>query len=175
MYTSKAVQYNYAAILAAASKKILWSAVVLTIAAGTGVAGDQAYRKTRLPDAKGKQPTADVVFKSDSKVLEVKVAGHGLVGIPYDAIDNVSYEYTRHHRITQGAVVMVASLGAGAVVMLTQSKHHFLTIGYHEGTVAKELVLRLHKSEYEGILKSVQEQTGKEVALVDRASENKQR
>jgi len=47
---------------------------------------------------------------------------------------------------------MVASVGAGAIVMLTKSKSHFLTVDYHEGAASKELVLRLDKSEYRDIL-----------------------
>ena len=47
---------------------------------------------------------------------------------------------------------MVGSLGVGAVVMLTKSKNHFLTVNYQDGAAAKELILRLDKSEYRDIL-----------------------
>jgi hypothetical protein len=50
-------------------------------------------------------------------------------------MDEVSYEYTKKQRITAGALVMVASLGAGAVVMMTKSKSHWHYIDYHEQNV----------------------------------------
>jgi hypothetical protein len=62
----------------------------------------------------------------------VRVAERDFVIVPYDQIDKFSYEYTKKHPITQGAMVMVASLGAGAIVMLTKSKSHWLYIGFHE-------------------------------------------
>jgi len=150
-------------------KNITMALALLSAAAGTSMAGDQTYQKTRLPDAKGNQAHADVVFSDTNKAVEVTVAGHVLSQIPYSSIDAFSYDYARHHRITQGAVVMVASVGVGAVVMLTQSKSHFLTIQYHDGSAAKELVLRMDKSEYAGILKTIQAQTGRQVEFADRA------
>lgn len=59
---------------------------------------------------------------------------------------------------------MVASLGAGAIVMLTKSKSHWLTFEYHEENAAKTLVLRMDKSDYKKILKVASAQTGKQVS-----------
>jgi hypothetical protein len=102
------------------------------------------------------------------------------VTIPYDQLDKFSYEYTKKHRITQGAVVMVASLGAGAIVMLTKSKSHWLYIDFHEQAVPKSLVLRMDKKEYKNIFDAVKTHTGKEVEFLGDAKdkskkENKQK
>lgn len=59
---------------------------------------------------------------------------------------------------------MVASLGAGAVVMLTKSKSHWLTFEYHEGNANKSLVLQMDKSDYKKILKVASAQTGREIS-----------
>ena len=59
---------------------------------------------------------------------------------------------------------MIASLGAGAIVMLTKSKSHWFTIEYHEENAPKTLVLRLDKSEYKQVLKVATTSTGKDVA-----------
>jgi len=85
---------------------------------------DEAAFNVKLPDAKGKQAEAQLIFSDDNKNVGVKVADRDFVTIPYDQLDKFSYEYTKKHRITQGAVVMIASLGAGAIVMLTKSKSH---------------------------------------------------
>lgn len=58
---------------------------------------------------------------------------------------------------------MVASLGAGAIVMLTKSKSHWLYIDYHEQSVPKSVVLRMDKNDYKKILEAVERHTGKEV------------
>lgn len=85
--------------------------------------------------------------------------------VPYNQLDRFSYEYTKKHRITQGAVVMVASLGAGALVMLTKSKSHWLYIDYHEQSAPKSVVLRMDKIDYKKILEAVETHTGKEVEM----------
>ena len=68
----------------------------------------------KVTDAKGKQTDATLTFSDNNKKLVVRVADQDFVAIPYDQLDKVSYEYTKKHRVTQGAIVMVASLGAGA-------------------------------------------------------------
>ena len=40
---------------------------------------------------------------------------------------------------------MVASLGAGAIVMLTKPKSHWLYIDFHEQNAPKSVVLRMDK------------------------------
>lgn len=132
------------------------------------------YSKTKLADVKGKQANANLIFSDSHKSVIVTVADDRTVAtIPYGNIDKLSYEFSKHHRIKQGAVVMVASLGAGAVVMLTKSKNHWLTIEYHEGTAPKTLVLRMDKKEYKSILTTATTVTGKTVSLLNDAGGRK--
>ena len=96
----------------------------------------------------------------------VRVADRDFVTIPYDQLDKFSYEYTKKHRITQGAVVMIASVGAGAIVMLTKSKSHWLYIDFHEQNVPKTIVLCMDKKEYKDIFDAVKTHTGKDVEFL---------
>jgi hypothetical protein len=131
-----------------------------------------AFRGVKVADAKGKQADASLIF-SDNKTMIVRVADRDFVTVPYDQLDKVSYEYTKKHRITQGALVMVASLGAGAVVMMTKSKSHWLYIDYHEQNAPKTLVLRMDKHEYKNIIAAVTADTGKEVQFLGDAGGKK--
>jgi hypothetical protein len=70
---------------------------------------------------------------------------------------------------------MVASLGAGAIVMLTKSKSHWLYIDFHEQNVAKSVVLRMDKNEYHQIFDAVKTHTGKEVEFLGDAKEKQQK
>ena len=110
--------------------------------------------------------SARLIFSDNNKNLVVQVADRNTVTIPYEQLDKFSCEYTKKHRVTQGAIVMVASLGAGAIVMLTKSKSHWLYIDYREQNAGKSIVLRMDKSEYKRILDAVKEHTGKEVAYL---------
>ena len=126
---------------------------------------EASFHKSKLADVKGKDANADLIFSDAKRSIIVNVAGGNTVAtIPYAVIDKLSYEYTKHHRIKQGAIVMVASLGAGAIVMLTKSRSHWFTIEYHEENVPKSLVLRLDKSEYKQVLKVATAATGKDIA-----------
>src|SRR2546426_7367085 len=122
--------------------------------------------KVKLADAKGKQAEANMILSDNNKNIVVRVADRDAVTIPYDQLDKLSYEYTKKHRITQGAIVMVASLGVGAIVMLTKSKSHWLYIDFHEQSAPKSVVLRMDKNQYKSIIDAVKTHTGKEVALL---------
>ena len=126
---------------------------------------DANFRGVKLADAKGKQTDAALIFSDSNQQLVVRVASHDFLTIPYDHLDKFSYEYTKKHRVTQGAVVMAASMGAGAIVMLTKSKSHWLYVDFHEQSTAKTVALRMDKSQYKSILEAVKTHTGKEVEL----------
>lgn len=136
-------------------------------------ADETAFRGVKLADAKGKQADASLILSDTNKDVVVRVADRDFVTIPDDQLDKISYEYTKKHRITAGALVMVASLGAGAVVMMTKSKSHWLYIDYHEQNVPKVIVLRMDKGEYKKIIAAVNTQTGKEVQYLGDAGKNK--
>ena len=68
---------------------------------------------------------------------------------------------------------MVSSLGAGAVVMLSKSRKHVLTVEYHDGIASEDLVLRMDKSEYRDILAAAQVRTGKSVLAKDAVRDKK--
>jgi hypothetical protein len=131
---------------------------------------DAAFRGVKLADAKGKQTDAALIFSDTKQTVSVRVADRDFVSVPYGQLDKFSYEYTKKHRVTQGAVVMVASLGAGAIVMLTKSKSHWLYMDFREQNVPRSLVLRMDKREYKNILEALKTHTGKEVEFLNDAA-----
>jgi len=145
-------------------RKIICALLASLVLGNLSFAEETAFN-VKLADAKGKQAEARLIFSDQNKNVTVQVADRDFVTVPYDQLDRFSYEYTRKHRITEGAVVMVASLGAGAIVMLTKSKSHWLYIDYHEQSVPKSVVLRMDKNDYKKILEAVKTHTGKEVEM----------
>jgi len=161
-------------------KRIIAVLLTALVLGNLTIAEETAFNGVKLADAKGKQADARLIFSDDNKNVVVRVADRDFVTIPYGQLDKFSYDYTKKHRVTQGAVVMVASLGAGAIVMLTKSKSHWLYIDFHEQTVPKSLVLRMDKKEYKSIFEAVKTHTGKEVEFLGNAKdkskkENKQK
>jgi hypothetical protein len=156
-------------------KRIVPFLLVIFVTINLSLAEETAFRGVKLADAKGKQSDASLIFSDSNKNVVVRVADRDFVTMPYDQIDKFSYEYTKKHRITQGAIVMVASLGAGAIVMLTKSKSHWLYIDFHEQNAPKTLVLRMDKKEYKSIFDAVKTHTGKEVQFLgeDKAKKEK--
>ena len=148
-------------------KKFVTFVLLVLVTATLSLADDDAaFRGVKLADAKGKQADCTLIFSDANKNVVIRMADRDFVTIPYDQIDKFSYEYTKKHRITQGAIVMVASLGAGAIVMLTKSKSHWLYIDYREQNVPKSVVLRMDKNEYRKIFEGVKTHTGKEVQFL---------
>jgi len=146
-------------------RKILVGLLAILVLGIASFADETAFN-VKLPDAKGKQVDARLLFNDENKNVAVRVADHEFVAVPYEQLDKFSYEYTKKHRITQGAIVMVASLGAGAIVMLTKSKSHWLYIDYHDQSVAKSVVLRMDKRDYKKIFEAVKAHTGKDVEIL---------
>src|SRR5713226_2425515 len=144
-------------------KRIIAVLLTALVLGNLTIAEETAFNGVKLADAKGKQADARLIFSDDNKNVVVRVADRDFVTIPYDQVDKFSYEYTKKHRITQGAIVMVASLGAGAIVMLTKSKSHWLYIDFHEQNAPKSVVIRMDKNDYKKICDAVKTHTGKEV------------
>jgi len=154
-------------------KRMISVLLVIFAMSSLSFAQDTNFRGVKLADAKGKQVDAHLIFSDTNQDVVVRVADRDFLTIPYDQLDKFSYEYSKKHRVTQGAIVMVASLGAGAVVMLTQSKSHWLYIDYHEQNVPKVVVLRMDKHEYKNIIAAVPTHTGQEVQDLGKVSAKK--
>jgi Uri superfamily endonuclease len=144
-------------------KRFISLFAIAALMASTAFADDQAFSGVKVADAKGKQTDARLLFNDTAKNVTIRVADKDFLIIPYANIDKVSYDFTKKHRVTQGAVVMIASIGAGAIVMLTKSKSHWLYIDFHEQNAAKSVVLRTDKKEYENIISAVSIHVGKNV------------
>jgi hypothetical protein len=145
-------------------KKIVVVALVVLLAANSlGYAEDVSFSNVKLADAKGKQADAKLIFSDSTKSIVIRVSDRDLASIPYGSLDKLSYEYTKKHRIASGAVIMVFSLGAGAVVMLTKSKSNWLYIDFHEQDAKKTFVLKLEKKDLQKIFDAAKTHTGKEV------------
>lgn len=154
-------------------KLITVIAIFLLSLNNLGLAEETSFNTCKLADAKGKQADARLILSDTGKNFVIKVSDRDLVTIPFENLDKFSYEFTKKHRVTEGAIVMIASLGAGAIVMLTKSKSHWLYIDYREQNTPKSLVLRLDKKDYQKIIASIREHTGKDVQMLGYAAKNK--
>ena len=128
-------------------------------------AAEVTFTREKLADAK-RQVKCELTFSGERNAVVVTVASRTVAAIPYGQIRSFSYEYATHHRVKEGAIVMVASLGAGAIVMLTQSKTHWFTVNYVEGGATRELVLRLDKKDYRAVIDAARMKARREVRFV---------
>ncbi len=154
-------------------KKILAALLAIFLLTNLGLAEETSFQRIRVPDPKGHQAKAVLTFSDNDQAIEVRpVRGTGL-SIPYAQIDRFSYEFTRKHRIKQGAIVMVASIAGGAIVMMTRSRSHWLEIDYVDQQIPKACVVRMDKHDYLHILDAVKTHTGKDVEILGNADKRK--
>ncbi len=140
---------------------------VLTLASA-GLAQDVTFSKTRYSSVKLPKEADVALTVVDSKILIRGKKQNGInIEIPFSSIDSMSYERSARHRVGEGATVMLLSLGAGAVLMATKTKSHWLDIQYHEGDAKQLTVLRLDKSEYENVISTLEARTGKHIAVLN--------
>ena len=149
------------------------SALALLLMVNLGVAEETSFQRVKVPDAKRHQTKAIMTFSDNDKAVEIRPAKGDLVTIPYAEIDKFSYEFTKKHRIIPGAVVMLASIAAGAIVMMTKSRSHWLEIDYLDQDIPKAYVVRMDKHDYIHILDAVKNHTGKEVEILGNADKRK--
>jgi hypothetical protein len=133
--------------------------------------------KVHWMDAKDKEVPATLEFNGQKNVLLVtpeRRKGGLPIEVPFASIDKLSYELSSHHRIKTGAIVMLASLGVGAIVMATKSTNHWFYVDYKgpDGTV-KDIVIRLDKGQYETVLDAANKITGKTVETIHAARKGK--
>jgi hypothetical protein len=132
-------------------------------------AEDVAFQKVRMlvPEwKKGRlvERQVDLVF-TDGGGVRVLRKGAEIKSVPAANIDKISYDFAKRHRVAEGAIVMAASLGAGAVTMLTKTTSHWLAVEYHEANEPKLLTLRLDKSDYRAVISAAEARTGKKVEI----------
>jgi vacuolar-type H+-ATPase subunit C/Vma6 len=92
----------------------------------------------------------------------------------------LSYEQAAHRRLSDAggaagigcvdtpAVYLTcpASFGVAAVLTFTKGKNHWFYVDYKQDGTPKELALKLDKTEYEQVLRTAHEQTGKDVEIL---------
>ena len=147
-------------------------AVLLLIffAASLGFAEETSFQHIQVPNLKGKQIDAVLTFSDNDKAIEVRPVKGDAVTITYAQIDRFSYQYTKKHRIKQGAVLMVAGVAPGGILMITRSKSHWLEIDYYDQDVPKSYVVRMDKHDYLHILDEVKKHTGKDAEILGNAN-----
>ena len=85
-------------------KKVMLAVAYVGIVVGSAAAAEPTFQRTKIPDSKGKQTPVSLVFSESKKAIEVSAEGQVIAEVPYASISAFSYEYTKKHRITQGAV-----------------------------------------------------------------------
>ena len=142
--------------------------ILLVSLAGFALAEETSFTDIKLPTADGAFTKATLSFSDDSKTVVVRTKKGDLTTVGYDQIDGFSYEYTKSHRVKQGAAVGVLALSPAAfvIVALTKSKSHWLDIAFHQQDVAKTMVLRLDKNSYQQVFEAARKHTGKEVVML---------
>ena len=111
-------------------------------------AEETSFRRVHVPNQKGKQIKAVLIFSDQDKAIEVRPAKGAAVSIPYTQIDKCDYEYTN------------AVMG---------DKNHWLKIDYHDQDARREFVLLMDKHEYLRILDALKAHTGIEAAVLGNA------
>jgi len=132
-------------------------------------ADEVTFPKVRMLVPEGKkgrlvERQVDLVFAEGGGVRVLRKT-EVLKSVPAAHIDKISYDFAKRHRVAEGAIVMVASLGVGAVTMLTKTTSHWLAVEYHEENETKLLLLRLDKSDYRAVISAAEARTGKKVEM----------
>jgi hypothetical protein len=154
--------------------------LVAAIASVADIGSAQTFHKTKMLNSKGREVPVDLRFDEQSKLLTVKPRKSTIPDVPYGAIDKLSYERASHRRTKDPlgpSVIACAdtpvvyltcptSLGVGAVLLLTKGRNHWFYVDYQQDGAPKKLALRLDKSEYEQVLKTAHDQTGKAVEIL---------
>ena len=113
----------------------------------------------------GSLTKASLIFEDANKQVVVRVSDGRVFTIAYGQIDKVSYEYTRKHRLKNGAEVALLSPGTGAIVAFTKSRNHWLEIDFRNQDAPNVFILKLDKRNYRQVCDAARVHAGKQVTL----------
>ena len=148
--------------------RVILSLVLVLELVTAGAAQDATFTKSKFTSVTQPKEIDVNVLITDAKILVKAKKGSSVdLEIPYSGIDSVTYEFAERHRVAEGASLMTFSLGAGAILMATKTKSHWLAIEYHDKGGKQEAVLQLDKSEYRDVIAAVEARTGKKVETKD--------
>ena len=153
--------------------KIFSAILAVALFSHLALAESTSFNRIKLPDPRGHQRKAVLTFSDHDQAIEIRPVKGAAVDIPYAQIDRFSYEFTRKHRIKQGAMVMAGSIPAGAIVMMTRSRSHWLEIDYRQQDLPEVCVVRMDKHDYLHILDALKTHTGKDAELLGNADKRK--
>lgn len=148
--------------------------VLSAVLAPACLAQDAVFNKTKFSSVKMPRQI-DVTLRITDSAVKIdgsdRKSGDAVnLTVPFTSIDSLTYELAERHRVREGAAVMVASLGAGAILMATKTKSHWLDIAYRDNDQRQTITLHLDKSEYQDILSALESRTGKHIAMTDAKS-----
>ena len=130
-------------------------------------AEEDTFRHVQVPSAQGELKNGSLTFSDVNHQVVLRTSDGRLLTVPYGQIDKISYEYTKKHRFKQGASIALLSPGTGIIVAFTKSKNHWFYVDYKPPDgIAKTLTLKLDKAEYERVLKTATEETGRQVEML---------
>lgn len=146
--------------------------LVITLAANLSLAEETSIRTVKVPTLQGREIPAVLTFRDTAKALEVRPVKRAAVTIPYAAVSEYSYEFTRKHRIGLGLMLLVLP-PIGLAVMCTHSTRYWLQIDYREQEIPRTYVLRMQKRDYLHVLDEVTRHTGEEVEILGNANKRR--
>jgi len=151
-------------------KALLLGLGVLASIANITAAEPISFSKSRVlfeRDGKQQEMDVDLVFTDrDTVVVKNRKGAAVITEILYASINKMTYEFAKRRRLEEGAIIMFASIGVGAVVMATKSKSHWLTMEYRRDDAPQSVVLRSHKDEYRNVLSALESRTGRTAEIL---------
>ena len=133
----------------------------------TLVAGQEiSFKDIQFPAADGSLTKAKLTFDDVGKQVMVRVSDGRVFNVAYRQIDKIGYEYSKKHRIKNGAEVAVLSPGTGAILAFTKSRNHWLEIDFHDQNSSKVLILKLSKHDYQQVCEAAKSHSGQEVKQI---------
>jgi hypothetical protein len=160
---NRALLYYCPAELNMKSSSVLLA--VLFLAAGAS-ADEATFRDIQFPSATGSLTSASLAFNDKDKQVIVRVSDGRLFTVGYDQIEKISYEYTKKHRMAQGAGIAMLSPATGAIIAFTKSRNHWLEFDFRDQGKASALILKLNKKDYHQVCEAARAHTGKKLEML---------
>lgn len=81
--------------------------------------------------------------------------------IPASAVTEITYGQDVHRRVGAAIGLAVVSFGAGAIMLLSKSKKHYVGLTWNNAGIKGGFAMQCDKSDYRGVLAGLEGVTGK--------------
>ncbi|HLH01635.1 MAG TPA: hypothetical protein VKX25_02610 [Bryobacteraceae bacterium] len=149
-------------------RKIVASGVTTALFSAVLCAGTPTYKEKYSGGSLNElKPGDSIGLTIEGDKIQLSQGKGAVLTIPAAAVTEVNYGQDVHRRVGTAIGLAAVSFGAGAFMLLSKSKKHFIGLTWDDAGKKGGLAIQADKNDYRGLLTALEGVTGKKAVNSD--------